>query len=209
MVLGVAAVLLPESSGTPRFPGVSECMFALHGIVYAYWVLRVGLFAMRGRSSNLVSDRCDRMNPTTKCECPAPGWCERHQVDKHLRWWQLCQDCTQITGCDSPGAYFDLWDDPHRAGPGQTMNPELVAHLTELAVAEERPISPSAASISGLQPPPCAHLGGYLRTIDRPGCGCPPTDVSACAIHVECVPRGNVRGGPRPCLTCPDRTHVQ
>lgn len=35
------------------------------------------------------------INPAL-CQCPVAGWCERHQMQKHVRHWQLCQgiNCT-------------------------------------------------------------------------------------------------------------------
>lgn len=41
------------------------------------------------------------------CICPNAGWCERHQVEKHQRWWELCK----------AGPHFELWEQGR--GPGQ------------------------------------------------------------------------------------------
>lgn len=49
------------------------------------------------------------------CECPAAGWCDRHQIHKHQRWWELCH-----------GPHYNLWEQGR--GPGQTgIDPNLLA----------------------------------------------------------------------------------
>lgn len=44
----------------------------------------------------------------TGCECKEPGWCVRHQCEKHAHWHHLCQ---------TNEAYFEAWEDG--LGPGQ------------------------------------------------------------------------------------------
>src|SRR5258708_1830868 len=46
----------------------------------------------------------------TPCECPAPGWCNRHGCHKEPFWFELCR---------RRQAYFDLWETG--AGPLQKM----------------------------------------------------------------------------------------
>lgn len=44
----------------------------------------------------------------TQCQCEHPGWCVRHQCEKHAHWHHLCQ---------TNQAYFDAWE--AGLGPGQ------------------------------------------------------------------------------------------
>lgn len=50
----------------------------------------------------------------TGCVCKEPGWCERHQCQKHAHWHHLCQ-----TNED----YFQAWEAGR--GPGQGL-PKVV-----------------------------------------------------------------------------------
>ncbi len=47
----------------------------------------------------------------TECECEEPGWCERHQCQKHPHFYKLCQ---------SRPDYFQLWEEGR--GPGQNLD---------------------------------------------------------------------------------------
>jgi len=44
----------------------------------------------------------------SECTCPLAGFCERHNVNKHPHWWELCQSRLD---------YRDKWDEGN--GPGQ------------------------------------------------------------------------------------------
>jgi hypothetical protein len=48
----------------------------------------------------------------TDCECTGPGWCERHQCEKSLYWYRLCQ---------RKPSFFKAWEAGR--GPGQIVGP--------------------------------------------------------------------------------------
>ena len=68
----------------------------------------------------------------TACECPASGWCARHNVDKNDHWVFLCR-----TRAD----YFQMWE--QGVGPGQAVpaagtggqNPSILGMAWNLATS--------------------------------------------------------------------------
>ena len=68
------------------------------------------------------------------CECPEPGWCERHKIYKTPHWHRLCQ---------TNESYRKAWDEGR--GPGQQIpkrKPGLGDYvekvLTKMGITERR-----------------------------------------------------------------------
>ena len=120
----------------------------------------------------------------TGCVCNAPGWCERHGMEKPEHLWGLCRNRQD---------YFDSW--------------ERKDHLTPregVGVAVDAAGGPDGQF-------PCIHRGPVRR---HEGCkACGQRDVTAlvywCALHGECTVHSHglrrVGGRLEVCVACQDR----
>jgi len=70
-------------------------------------------------------------NKKTPCECPGPGHCNRHGVDKSLHLYSLCQN--------HPG-YFNLWEQCR--GPKQNPNDCVKASSDQINVEAQPDSTP-------------------------------------------------------------------
>lgn len=114
----------------------------------------------------------------TACECPQPGWCERHQCQKTPEWHFLCRRIS---------AEYDRWE----RGDGPCVNrPHPVGNVTPLPPCRHRSLDP-AGHVE-------CELCGQRKVL---------VPVFVCAKYGQCTERrfGNRSSTARQmhsCLTC-------
>jgi hypothetical protein len=79
-------------------------------------------------------------SPVTGCECPEPGWCQRHGVQKSPHWHHLCQTHPE---------YFAIWEagtGPGQAIPGgQGLGDKVEQLLSAVGITQERYVAVKGA----------------------------------------------------------------
>lgn len=135
----------------------------------------------------------------TNCECPAAGWCERHQCHKAARWHWLCRNRTDWF------AEYEAGRGPRLSG-GKDAPPAVFEQPGAFAAPPAPP--PATDAPATAEALPCLHRGASTREVACQLCGMVGrlAPVYACAKHGE-VTIGRYKSGRQEptCLGCADR----
>lgn len=130
---------------------------------------------------------------TTKCECPAAGFCKRHKIDKSQREFELCQTDSE---------FFSMWE------TGKSPQHDRQKMVEQQAAEREGTLVPGDF--------PCIHRGDKTGEISCKPCrGSRLLDVFLCGKHGRCTIGAHgylaaeISEPTSVCLTCPDRIEAK
>lgn len=136
------------------------------------------------------------------CQCPEPGYCPRHGMDKPRGVWRLCR------GVECPRSVcakmFAAWESGQFNGQTITPASPLVAKFNGKEITRQQPQAASRATAEQI---PCQHRTERTGGVSCVLCGSrgEVLPVYGCGLHgQECTVAPSGRRGYLICISCDD-----
>ena len=115
------------------------------------------------------------------CECPVAGWCQRHQIEKIGRQYDLCRGTANTADCGYK--YWAAWETGQLGATA--VNSPILDRDWDCTPADVVASSPSLQKVDGQS---CVHRGEAIRTEGCKSCrGNVQVKVFACSEFGECT----------------------